>query len=161
MASCCANTQLVCYSFFCRCFLRAARTGRSHACHRSYLHMLPPTWKNLQPNYVSCCTELQETLQPELQLYTADALLGVCRPQGGFPFVLFCNRAAVEISKAQSRGTKTKEQKVTWKKTSHWSRKIHWPRMETFLKAKLVLPKISHKELKQQNGKSSPKLNII
>lgn len=34
---------------------------------------------------VSFCIELQETLQPELQLYTADVLLGVCRPQGLLP----------------------------------------------------------------------------
>lgn len=51
----------------------------------SYLHMLPPTWKYLQANYVSFCIELQETLQPEPQHYTAHVLLGVCWPQGLVP----------------------------------------------------------------------------
>lgn len=51
----------------------------------TYLHMLPPTWKYLQANYVSFCIEQQETLQPELLHYTAHVLLGVCWPQGLVP----------------------------------------------------------------------------
>lgn len=97
--------------------------------------MLPPTWKFLQANYVPFHIELQETLQPELQHCTADVLLGVCWLQGLLPFVLFCNREAVGISKEQSTGMKTKEQKVTWKKTPHWSIKNYWPWIETFFKS--------------------------
>lgn len=124
--------------------------------------MLPPTWKYLQANYVSFCTELQK----DLATWTATLLLlmfcsvHLC-PRDWFTFGPFCNRLAVEISKAQSRGMKREDQKGMWKKTSHWSIKIRWSRIETaFLKTKLVLPRISHVELKQQSGKSSLKLNI-
>lgn len=47
--------------------------------------MLPPTWKYLQANYVAFCIELQETLQPELQHYPADVVLGVYWPQALIP----------------------------------------------------------------------------
>lgn len=138
-----------------------SRTAANKPIH-SYLHMLPPTWKYLQANYVSFSTELQR----DLATWIATLLLlmfcwvHLC-PRNWFTFVLFCNRVAVEISKAQSRGMKKEEQKGMWKKTSHWSIKICWPWIETaFLKTKLALPRLSHVELKQQSGKSSLKLNI-
>ena len=82
------------------------------------------------------------------------------RPRDWFTFLLFCNRVAVEISKAQSRGMQRQQQKVMGEKT-HWSIKICWSWIETiFLKTKLALPRISHLELKQWSGKSSLKLNI-
>lgn len=77
--------------------------GRSHECHHSYLHMLPPTWSTCKP--IKCHFVLN--CKRPCNLNCSITLLIFCwvcaGPRDRFPFVLFCNRLAVEISKAQEQ----------------------------------------------------------
>lgn len=87
-------------------------------CPKSQLHY-EVSWKFLQAYYLSFCIELQRDLAtgtPISQCWCVH----LC-PRDWITFVLFCKRAAVETSKAQSRGTMREEVKVMWKKTFHWN----------------------------------------
>lgn len=110
--------------------------GRSHARHHRVIftccHLHGNTCKPIMCHFILNCKR-------PCNLNCSIALLMFCwvcaDSRDCFPFVLFCNREAVGISKAQSTGMKTKEQKVTWKKTLHWSIKNYWPWIETFFKS--------------------------
>lgn len=108
---------------------------------------------------MSFCIELQETLQPEVQHYSADVLLGVCWPQGLLPICPILQQVAVEVSKGTEQRLEDQGAQSNMKENVSMNHKNSLGMDRDIFKSNISAAKISHEEFKTEECKI--KFNII